>query len=250
MSSEPPSRSGGRRPTILLAVTVVLGTVLLLWAAEWLARTGAGSVLARTVQERTGVLERPTVQVHGGGSVLLQALRGRYDHVEVEVESLSSGPVRLRDFSADLSGVYLSFQDLLDGSTDRVFVERSVEEALLTYDDLDRYLRFTGRPLDAETAGDGQLRLTGTVDVLGEMRSVSAVAGVEPEDGALLVRPTQVSATGPLEGVDELLVRQRFTFPVPLDPLLFEGRADEISVAVRPSGLELRVSGDSVVLAS
>lgn len=249
MSAARRSDSPGRRPTVVLAVTVVLGTALLLWAAEWLTRIGAESVLARAVQERTGVLDRPTVQVQGG-PVLLQALRGRYDDVEVRVESLSSGPVRLRDFSADLSGVYLSFSDLLDGSTDRVFVERSVEDALLTYDDLDRYLGFTGRPLDAEPAPDGQLRLTGAVDVLGEMRSVSALARLEPEDGALLVRPTQLQATGPLEGVDELLVRQRFTFPVPLDPLLFEGRADELSVAVRSSGLEIRTSGNGVVLTS
>jgi hypothetical protein len=249
VNTDPPSGSDWRRPTVVLAVSIVLGTMLLLWAAEWLARIGAESVLSRVVQERTGVLERPTVQVQGS-PVLLQALRGRYDDVEVEVESLSSGPVRLRDFSADLSGVYLSFSDLLDGSTDRVFVERSVEKALLTFDDLDRYLGFTGRPLDAEPAADEQLRLTGTVDVLGEMRSVSALARVEPEDGALLVRPTQLEATEPLAGVDELLVRQRFTFPVPLDPLLFESRADEISVAVRPSGLHVRSSGSGVVLTS
>ena len=249
MSADRPSGPGWRRPTVVLAVTVVLGTVLLLWAAEWLARIGAESVLSRVVQERTGVLERPTVQVQGS-PVLLQALRGRYDDVEVEVESLSSGPVRLGDFSADLSGVYLSFSHLLDGSTDRVFVERSVEEALLTFDDLDRYLGFTGRPLDAEPAVDEPLRLTGTVDVLGESRSVSALARVEPDDGALLVRPTQLETSGPLAGVDELLVRQRFTFPVPLDPLLFEGRADELSVAVRSSGLHVRSSGSGVVLTS
>ena len=136
----------GRRATVALALTVVLGTALLLWAAEWLARAGAESVLARAVQEQTGVLARPTVQVHGS-PVLLQALRGRYDDVEVDGGTVSSGPVRLRAVEAELSGVYLSFHDLLDGNTDEVFVERSVERALLTHDDLDRYLRFTSRRL-------------------------------------------------------------------------------------------------------
>ena len=236
-----------RRPTVVLAVVVVLGTALLLWVAEWLARTGAESVLARTVQERTGVLEPPAVEV-GGGPVLLQALRGRYDDVAVDLDVVSSGPVRLRDVSADLSGVYLSFPDLFDGNTERVYVEQAAEEALLTHDDLDRYLRFTGRLLDAEPAGEGQLRLTGTVDVPGGIRPVSAVAEVAPEDGALLVRPTRLDTPDALTGVEELLVRQRFTFPVPLDPLLFEDRG--VDVAVQPAGLAVRTSGSGVVLGS
>ncbi len=237
----------GRRPTVVLAVVVVLGTALLLWVAEWLARTGAESVLARAVQERTGVHEPPAVEV-GDGPVLLQALRGRYDDVAVDLGVVSSGPVRLREVSADLSGVYLSFPDLLDGNTDRVYVEQSVEEALLTHDDLDRYLRFTGRLLDAEPAGDGRLRLAGTVDVPGGFRPVSALAEVAPEAGALLVRPTQLDTPDPLQGVEELLVRQRFTFPVPLDPLLFEDRG--VDVAVQPAGLAVRTSGSGVVLGS
>jgi hypothetical protein len=85
------------------------------------------------------------------------------------------------------------------------------------------------------------VRLTGTVDVLGEVRPVSALARVEPEDGALLVRPTQLDSPDPLDGVEELLVRQRFTFPVPLDPLLFEDRG--VDVAVQPAGLAVRDVG-------
>jgi len=237
----------GRRPTAVLAVVVVLGTVLLLWAADRLARTGAESVLARAVQERTGVLEPPAVDV-GDGPVLLQALRGRYDDVSVDLDVVSSGPLRLRDLSADLGGVYLAFPDLLDGTTSGVYVERSAEQALLTYDDLDRYLRFTGRSLDAEPAGDGQLHLTGSVEVGGAVRPVSALVGVTAEDGALLLEPTQLDSPAPLQGVEELLVRQRFTVPVPLDPLLFEGRG--VDVAVRPEGLAVGSSGDGVVLGS
>jgi hypothetical protein len=237
----------GGRATVALALIVVLGTALLLWGAEWLARAGAESVLARAVQERTGVLDRPAVQVHGG-PVLLQALRGRYDDVEVDSGAVSSGPVRLRDVEAELSGVYLSLHDLLDGNTDEVFVERSVERALLTHDDLDRYLRATGRRLDAEPAGEGQLRLTGTVEAPGGVRTVSALVEVAPEAGALLVRPTRLETTAPVGGLEELLLRQRFTFPVPLDPLLFE--EGDVDVAVQPDGLAIRTSSSGVVLGS
>jgi hypothetical protein len=183
-----------------------------------------------------------------GGPGLLQALRGRYGHVEVRIDSLSSGPLRLTGYSADLGGVHLSFHDLLDGSTERVFVEQAIERAVLTYDDLDRYLRSTGRDLAVEPAGDGQLRLAGTVDVLGRVRMVSALARAEPEGGALLVQPVRLDSDEPLDGVERLLVAQRFTFPVPLDPLLLEQRT--VEVAVRPSGLAVRTSGSDVVLGS
>src|SRR3712207_9198697 len=62
------------------------------------------------------------------------------------------------------------------------------------------------------------------------LRPVSALAEVAPEAGALLVRPTQLDTPDPLQGVEELLVRQRFTFPVPLDPLLFEDRGVDVAV--------------------
>nr|WP_239524055.1 DUF2993 domain-containing protein [Geodermatophilus normandii] len=212
-----------------------------------MARSGAESVLAGTVQEQTGVSERPTVEVHGG-PVLLQALRGRYDDVHVEVQSLSSGPLRLVDHTTRLEGVYLSFQDLVDGSTDRVFVEQAAEEALVTYGDLDRYLGFAGRDLHAEPAMDGQVRFTGSVDVLGELRTVSALTRVDAEEGALLVRPTRLDTTQPLEGIGELLVTQRFTFPVPLDSLLFEQGTVEVTAG--SSGLTVRTSGQGVVLGS
>ncbi|MGY1669122.1 LmeA family phospholipid-binding protein [Geodermatophilus sp. SYSU D00710] len=247
MSADQRSRARRGRRTVVLAVTVVLGTALLLWAAEWLARSGAESVLARTVQEQTGGLERPTVEIHGG-PVLVQALRGRYDDVVVEVGSISSGPLRLVDHTARLEGVYLSFHDLVDGSTDHVFAERSEEEALVTYDDLDRYLGFAGRDLDVEPEENGQVRFTGSVDVLGELRTVSALARVEAEEGALLVRPTRLDAGQPLEGIGELLTTQRFTFPVPLDALLFE--QGTVEVTARSSGLAVRTAGRDVVFGS
>lgn len=238
---------GGRRRTAGLAVTVVLGTVLLLWSADRLARWGAESVLARAVQEQTGVLEQPTVEVHGG-AVLLQALRGRYDDVEVGIDSLSSGPLRVEDYSADLDGVYLSFHDLLDGNAAQVHVERAAEAAFLSYDDLDRYLRFAGRSLDVEAADDGQLRVSGTVDVLGEARTVSASVRVGVEDAALVLRPVRLEAAEPLDGLPGLLVTQRFTVPVPLDPLPL-GQV-VTAVTVQPTGLAIRTAGDGVRLGS
>jgi hypothetical protein len=228
-------------------VTVVLGTVLLLWGADRLARWGAESVLASAVQEQTGVLKRPTVEVQGG-PILLQALRGRYDAVEVGIGSLSSGPLHVEDYAAKLDGVYLSFHDLLDGNTARGHVEKAAEAAFLSYDGLDRYLGFAGRDLHVETADDGRLRMRGTVDVLGETRSVSALVSIGTEDAALVLRPARLEAGEPLDGLPELLVTQRFTVQVPLDPLPM-GQV-VTAVTVQPTGLAIRTAGDGVRLES
>lgn len=103
----------------------------------------------------------------------------------VDIDSLSSGPLPIRDYTADLSGVYLPFHDPLDGNPDEGFIE----QARWTYDDFDRYLGFVGRTLDAEPDGDGHVGLSGSVDVVGEVRKVSALARTESEGGALIVRP-------------------------------------------------------------
>ena len=235
------------RSVVALAVAVVAGTLLLLWGANWLARVGAESVLARTLQERTGALEPPVVEVQGG-VVLLQALRGRYDDVEVSAEFLSSGPVRVEEFSADLSDVYLSFSDLLHGNTHNVVVGRSAQQAVLTYDDLNRYLDFTGRSPEATPSAEGGIGLAGSVDGPGGPVAVTAPASVGAEDGAVVLEPGELQTDRPLRGLEKLLVVQRFTVRVPMEPLPFGQRITD--VAVEPSGLVVRASGSGVVLGS
>lgn len=154
----------------------------------------------------------------------------------------------MEDYAAQLDGVYLSFHDLLDGNTARVHVEEAAEGAFLSYDDLDRYLGFAGRDLHVEAADDGRLRMRGTVDVLGETRSVSALVSVGTEDAALVLRLTRLEAGEPLDGLPELLVTQRFTVQVPLDPLPM-GQV-VTAVTVQPTGLAIRTAGKGIRLGS
>lgn len=62
------------------------------------------------------------------------------------------------------------------------------------------------------------------------------------------MRPTQLDTTAAVGGLEELLLRQRFTCPVPLDPLMFE--EGDVDLAVQPDGLAIRTSGSGVVLGS
>jgi len=238
-------RLRGPRPGgIVVGAAVLLGIVLLFWAADRAVRWGAETVLARAVQSATGVPERPEVHVQGG-FVLVQALRGRYEDVEVTVPDLSSGPLRVETARARLTGVHLPFHDVLVQRARQVFVERSVAQASLTYADLNRYLDLTGRPLMVD-AGDGEVRLTGSATVLGRRVTAAAPARLSAEAASLAIRPSEVHTETPLDEAGRLLLRQRFTVLVPLDVLPFGQDVD--AVEVEHSGIAVRVRGEPVVL--
>ena len=246
--AERPGPQPGRRlePRVVRVVLgVLLSTVLLLWGADLLARVAAQRVVAQEVQEWTGTVEDPTVSVRGL-FFLPQVLRGRYDEVAITMEGVTSGPVRIDTVDARLEDVYLSLHDLLLGDTDQLLVTATEGRAFLSYDDLNRYLELTDRPMRLETAGDGELRVTGSVDVLGSTVEASADVAVGAEGGALVVQPSDFGGVAELSGVSELLLGQRLTFRVPLDPLPF---AQEVTdVESTDSGVVVDVTGDWVVL--
>ncbi|NIH65806.1 LmeA family phospholipid-binding protein [Modestobacter marinus] len=226
-------------------MSVVVGTLLLLWGADRLARWAAESLLARDVQQATGVAERPSVQVRGL-VFLLQAVQGRYDDVEVTLSEVSSGPMSVDRVEARLSGVHVSFHDLLVQEPGPVWIERSVGEAFLGYDDLNRYLQVTGRPVEIGAAPGEEVRLTGTVDLLGQSVSASALAQLSPESGALSIAPTALDTETELAPASRLLLGQRFSLRVPLDPLPFGQELTAIEGA--EDGLVVRAEGTDVVL--
>jgi hypothetical protein len=237
-----------RRPrasTVGLALGTVAAVLLLLWGSDWLARRAAESLVARAVQEQTGTFERPSVQVRGF-LFLPQVLRGRYDEVDIAMEGVSSGPLRIESVEAELHDVYLSFYDLLYRNTDRLVIADTDTDALLTYENLNRYLELTGRPLTVETADPGELRVTGSVDVLGTTLEASADTELGSADGALVIEPTRIGGVDGLDRVSELLLDQRFTFRVPLDPLPF---GQEVTgIEVQEQGIAVDVTGSWVAL--
>ncbi|MGY2003657.1 LmeA family phospholipid-binding protein [Blastococcus sp. SYSU DS1024] len=236
---------GPRRSTLLLAASVAVGVVLVLWGADRLARWAAETVLARNIQIATGVFDRPEVDVHGT-FFLLQVISGRYERVEIVLGDLRAGPLRIERIRADLTGVHVPFHDVLTQDVDIVHIEQTRQVATLRYDDLNTYLDATGRALRIDGAPDGEVLLTGSVEVLGRRLSASARAVVDAEGGDLAVQPTQVDTRTFLDGASRLLLRQRFTVVVPMDPLPFgqtltdvETGEDHVTVEARGSGIVL-----------
>jgi LmeA-like phospholipid-binding len=188
---------------------------------------------------------RPVVQVHGT-FVLAQAIRGRYEDVEITVADLSSGPLRVERVSADLIGVHLSLHDLLTQNADRVVVGRTVEHALLTAEDVNRYLQLTGRPVRIHDLENGHVRVSGTVPDVDRQVSATTVARLSPRVGALAVQPTEVTVDAVLDRPASSLLRARFSFPIPLDPLPFGQEAGAVHVG--GAGLDVQVTGRGVVI--
>jgi hypothetical protein len=235
-------RVSGLVPVLL---GVLLGIGLLVWGLDRLAEPAAESLLAEELQQVTGTVEPPTVEIQGG-PVLLQALRGRYDEVRVTMREVSNGPLTFDRVRAGLGGVRLSLHDLLVRDADAVVLERTVTEARLGYDALDRWLGFTGRSLTVRPADSGEVRVTGAGQVLDRSYQASAVAAVEAASGALVVRPADVQIEPDLDGTAELLVAQRLGFRVPLDPLPFGRQVTAIEVG--EDAVTVRTTGTGVVL--
>lgn len=235
----------GRRRTTAVAVAVLAGTVLVLVGADWLARLGAQTLLARQVQDATGTTASPSVEIHGTW-FLPQVIRGHYDSVDIDLQGLSSGPLTIASLHATLSGVHLPFHDVLVRTVDRIVVDSAREQALLTYDDLNRYLSATGRRVSVQPVSDGVVTLTGTVQILGKPVSASADATVGSEDGALTLKPLRLRTDSALDRASEILLGQRFTLIVPLDPLPFGQQI--LGIEPQQDGFHIDAGGADVVV--
>lgn len=248
--TEPDEASTAERPaawrTVALAMTVIIGTALLLWGADWLARIGAESLLTRETQDATGTSARPSVRIHGF-FFLPQVVRGRYNDVEISLTDVSSGPLRIHTVHARLTGVHLPFHDVLVRKAGEIVIDQADEEALVTYDDLNRYLSLAGHHVTMKPTADGQVQITGSAQVLGKTVAASADARITSEQGALAVHPIRLHTNTSLDRASEILLGQRFTLQIPLDPLPFGQQIT--SIAAAGSGLIVHARGSNIVVA-
>jgi hypothetical protein len=232
--------------TVGQAVAVALGLGILVWGADALARTGAESLIARNVQDATGVPERPEVAVHGL-FFLPQVIRGAYNEVDVTTRGITSGTLRLERVDSHLVDVRVPFHDVLVRDISRIGIGRSVEEVTLRYEDLNAYLQATGRPLQLSSAGGDEVRIIGSVDVLDRTVEASADVVLSAENGLLRIEPRQIDSGGSvLSEASRLLLGQRLTLTVPLGALPFGHVLTDVQLY--EEGMRIVVEGDTIIL--
>jgi len=244
---EPSARRTPPRRTAWMIALFLVTVALLLWAADSLARTAAQNQLADHIHQQTEGLAPPTVVI--GGTVFLpQVLRGQYDDVAISFPELSDGPLRLSDVHAQLSGVHVPFRDVLTGAANPILVDHADEQAFLTYDDLNTYLAAIGQPVTVQgSGGDDTVILTGTVQLGTSTVTGTAEAHINAAAEAVAVTPTRLISDSPLASLSQVLLGQRFTFLIPLDPLPFGEQVTDIQV--QEQGFLIRAHGDNLLVA-
>lgn len=234
----------GRRPTIpgrgraLRLVIVIVIVILLLWAVDVVARVAAESLVERRIQAALGSATRPDVQVRGP-FFLPQLVAGTYSQVEVDAEEVTGQGIRLSPVRADLRGVAVPLGDLIDGTVDRVLVDRSTVSALIRYDDLNRYLEQDGQPFTVSAGADGGAHVEGTVTVAGQPVDIGGDVDLTVEEGVVRVGPRADSTGDPGDG-------QPLTFTVPVPDLPFGQQLEDVDAG--PDGVRVDVTGLDVVL--
>jgi LmeA-like phospholipid-binding len=242
-----PRRRLSQGTRTLIEVLAFLAAVFFLgWGADALARMGAEALLARNIQNATGVSEQPIVHVRGFAFVP-QVVRGAYDEVQITTRGVSSGPLRIDQVDSQLFDVRVPFHDVLVQDIRRVGVGRSLEDVTLRYADLNAYFRATGRPLQLAPAENGQVHTTGSVDILGRTVSVRATEQLSVADETLRITPRQIdTGVTNLDQASRLLLGQRLSLTVPLGTLPFGHQLTEVTTDA--DGVRLRAEGAGIVV--
>jgi hypothetical protein len=224
---------------VLLALLVVVDRV---------GATVAERVLAGELQRSGALPTRPEVDVRGV-PFLTQALRGRYDRVDVVARDVPAGevsgtPVTVSRLSTTLRGARVPLADALSGEVTSVPVDRVDARARLPYSVLQPSTEVGDLTVSPE--GD-RLRLRGSVEVLGERVTGSALASLAVQDGAVVVTAEGVDLGS--EAANRLVTRAlrgRFDARVPLQGLPYGLQVD--GVRVRQDGLDVTARADDTVL--
>lgn len=204
---------------------LVAGVVLLalLVAGDRGAEQLAEGVLAGELEGELGA--RPDVEIDGF-PFLTQALRGRYDRLQVTADRVDRAGVPVLDVAATLSGVQVPLSDAVSGAVDSVPVQGLRVRGLVTYDALERLAGDRGIELAAEGA---EVRVSGTVRVLGDEVPASALSSLrlEGDTVVLTARTLEVGGAEPTGQVAGAL-SGRLDVAVPLPALPYGVRLSAV----------------------
>ncbi|MER7515246.1 DUF2993 domain-containing protein [Streptomyces sp. NPDC126499] len=222
---------------MVLIVAVVLGGLFV--GADRITVGYAESEAAEGVRLGTAKAESTEVDIRGF-PFLTQVMDRRLDEVEVRVTGFKATaggrPVRIGELTADLRDVTLGSGYAIEraGSADGT--------ALISYPDL---AAASGREATVAYGGDGKLKVTGGVRLLGRTLTRSVLSTVTLVDGdTIRVRADEVPGEG-IPGLEDM-VRARTDFDRRIEGLPKGMRLTKVEA--REDGLAVTVTGRDVVL--
>jgi len=224
---------------LLVVVVLLLG---LAFAADRVLVGVAEDRVAEQLVEQGGLAGTPEVHITGF-PFLTQAVAGRYDAVRISLTADELGQPEGTRADVVLRGVEVPLSSVLSGSVQEVPVDRIDGTATLSYALLSAQL---GPDTRLERAGD-RLRITRTVEVLGQRLRLTATGRVTLDGNDLVVDVEEVSGAG-IEVPGFLLDRAAglldLRHPVPALPFGLR------LTSVRPAaeGVDIRVQATDTVL--
>ncbi|WP_434591580.1 LmeA family phospholipid-binding protein [Streptomyces sp. A5-4] len=226
---------------ILLIFAVVLGGIFV--AVDRIAVNMAESEVADRVQNQQGLGGGAEVSIKGF-PFLTQVAAKRLDQVDVtlkDVEASAAGrKVRVGELAAELHDVKL--QGSLTGFTSAK-AARATGTATVSYADL---TRASEEGVRVSYGGNGKVKVTGSIGILGRTVTRSVLSTVSMVDGnTIRVRADEV----PGEGIPGLegLIRKRTDFDRQIGGLPDGLKLEKIEA--REGGAEISVTGTDVELA-
>jgi hypothetical protein len=173
---------------LLVVVLLLLGLAVL---ADRVALGFAEDRVAEQVADQGGLAGVPEVEIRGF-PFLTQAVGGRYDDVRISLTAEQLRQPEGTQADVVLRGVGVPLSSVLAGSVREVPVERIDGTATLSYALLSSQLG-----ADTELAREGdRLRITRTVEVLGQQLRLTATGAVSLDGNDLVVDVDEASGAG------------------------------------------------------
>jgi hypothetical protein len=198
--------------TLILAALLVLLVVI-----DRVSLVVAERKLAARVETTQHLSARPHLTIEGF-PFLLQALQGRYRHVNITSNApITRSGVTITQAHVQLNGVRVRTSDVLRGTVRDVPVHSGTGTALITYATLTtlvhRYGGVAGGTVTVTAAGAGEAKLTGPLGLSVDVSATIARGGVRiiPDAAELATLPSFVST-----GITHALAT-----PIPLPALPF-----------------------------
>ena len=141
--------------------------------------------------EKGGLAGTPEVEI-AGVPFLTQAFAGTYDDVRISLTAEQLGQPAGTRADIALHGVHVPLSSVLSGSVDQVPVDRIDGTATLSYELLSDQL---GGDSTLQPEGDG-LRITKTVEVLGQTIPLTAVGTVSLDGNQLVIDVSKAAGAG------------------------------------------------------
>jgi hypothetical protein len=234
----------------MLLALIVLAVVLV--GLDYGARLAAQAVIARQVQTSQQLPQPPNVRV-SGFPFLTQALRGRYERVDLRMQGVpAGGQLRLGLLDVRLDGVHLPLSALSGSGRTAIPVDRVHVSGSATFAELDAAVA-TAIPSATATVhfsdgGGGQLRITVTYRGAGAPVTASGLARLSLSRDSVTVNvdpQTLTQVPAPLRETIARLVTQTVQLqrlPLGLVPSRVTVGPEGVTARAEAANVDLRAS--------